>query len=211
MFSKVLVFSALASVAFAAKCTRTYTVQPGDWCDSISRAQNVSTYQLSTVNADKINDACTNLEINQVLCLGTEGQDCNHTHNVVAGDSCDKVMSIYNINATMLYTNNPQIDEYCSNMYIGEVLCVANTSAAPESVPDRFVGAPGGQPAGPPATVPYPEAKPKKKTQNSPASSAPASTSTSSAAPPAPTDNQVEDDEDDSNLPECEDPNDDGY
>lgn len=30
--------------AFAATCTRTYTVQQGDWCDTISAAHNVSTY-----------------------------------------------------------------------------------------------------------------------------------------------------------------------
>lgn len=39
---------------------------------------------------------------------------------IVAGDSCDKVMMGAGINDTMLYQNNPQIDEYCSNIYIGE-------------------------------------------------------------------------------------------
>lgn len=32
------------SAAFAASCTRTYTVKEGDWCDTISAANNVSTY-----------------------------------------------------------------------------------------------------------------------------------------------------------------------
>ena len=31
------------TAAFAADCTRTYTVQEGDWCDTISAANNVST------------------------------------------------------------------------------------------------------------------------------------------------------------------------
>ncbi|KAG8742625.1 hypothetical protein FRC10_001174 [Ceratobasidium sp. 414] len=183
MFVKVLAVSALATVAFAAECTRTYTVQPGDWCDTISQAHNVSTYQLSTVNADKIDDACTNLEIGQVLCLGTKGEDCTITRTVAAGDTCDKVMMGAAINDTVLYHNNPQIDEYCSNIYIGEVLCVANAFISPSGVPGRHVASAGGAAAGPPAPVPYAAAKPQ---------------------PSSP-------DDDDSHLPECEDPNDAGY
>ncbi|KAG9087065.1 hypothetical protein FRC06_002754 [Ceratobasidium sp. 370] len=193
MFAKVLVVSALATVAFAAECTRTYTVQTGDWCDTISQAHNVSTYQLSTVNADKIDDACTNLEVGQVLCLGTKGEDCTITHTVAAGDTCDRVMMGAAINDTVLYHNNPQIDEYCSNIYVGEVLCVADAFISPAEVDGRHVASAGGAPAGPPAPVPYPAAKqPKPKP----------------ASPPADEDDE---DDDDSQLPECEDPNDDGY
>ncbi|CAE6513954.1 unnamed protein product [Rhizoctonia solani] len=229
MFTKLLIVSALASAAFATECTRTYTVKEGDWCDTISQAHNVSTYQLSTVNADKIDDACTNLEIGLELCLGTKDQDCTITHNVVYGDTCDKIMQGAAINATMLYANNPQIDEYCSNIYIGEVLCVAGAYAAPEPVPDRQVGSPGGEPAGPPAPAPYPEAKPQTQTQtksndpaptpanNTPtsANSTPTPSNNEPAATPAPENSQpavpAPDDDDDADLPECEDPNDDGY
>ncbi|KAH7338378.1 hypothetical protein B0J17DRAFT_768500 [Rhizoctonia solani] len=232
MFTKLLVVSALASAAIATGCTRTYTVKEGDWCDTISQANNASTYQLSTVNADKINDSCTNLEVGQELCLGKEGQDCTITHNVVYGDTCDKIMQGAAINATMLYANNPQIDEYCSNIYIGEVLCVAGAYAAPEPVPERQVGAPGGEPAGPPATTPYPEAKPKTQPKasdpapaaanntpapanNTPAPTTPAPANNEPAATPAPENNQPAvsepESDDDADLPECEDPNDDGF
>ncbi|CAE6339968.1 unnamed protein product [Rhizoctonia solani] len=227
MFTKLLIVTALASAAFATECTRTYTVKEGDWCDTISQANNASTYQLSTINADKINDSCTNLEVGQVLCLGTKDQDCTITHNVVYGDTCDKILQGAAINATMLYANNPQIDEYCSNIYIGEVLCVANAYAAPEAVPDRHVGSPGGEPAGPPASVPYPEAKPTSKPksndpapapapENSDPAPAPAPESNNSAPAPEPENTQPpatspDNDDDDADLPECEDPNDDGY
>ncbi|KAF8603580.1 hypothetical protein BDV93DRAFT_493112 [Ceratobasidium sp. AG-I] len=224
MFVKAIVISALASVAFATECARTYTVQAGDWCDTISQAHNSSTYQLSTVNADKINDSCTNLEVGQVLCLGTKGEDCNVTHTVVAGDSCDKIMMGAAINDTILYANNPQIDEYCSNIYIGEVLCVANAIASPSEVAGRHVGSAGGVPAGPPAPVAYPAAKNRKTktassvaptetgtvavqfTQSATATYA-AAAATASSTPDD--DEDCEDDEDE--LPECEDPNDDGY
>ncbi|KAG8774385.1 hypothetical protein FRC12_002024 [Ceratobasidium sp. 428] len=209
MFVKVLAVSALASVAFAAECTRTYTVQAGDWCDTISQAHNVSTYQLSTVNADKINDSCTNLEIGQVLCLGTKDRDCNITHTVAEDDTCDKIMMGAAINDTMLFGNNPQIDAMCSNIYTGEVLCVANAILAPEEVEGRHVAAAGGPPAGPPAPVPYAGAKHHKDQSSS--SSIPTSTAAPAPTPaPAPAEND-DDDDDYSNLPECEDPNDDGY
>ncbi|ELU41109.1 thaumatin-like protein [Rhizoctonia solani AG-1 IA] len=205
----------LSAAAFASECVRTYTVKEGDWCDTISAANNASTYQLSTVNADKINDSCTNLEVGQELCLGKVGQDCTITHNVGAA-----------INATMLYANNPQIDEYCSNIYIGEVLCVAGAYAAPESIPDRQIGSPGGEPAGPPASVPYPEAKatakpksndpaPTPAPENNDPAPAPAPENNNSAPAPAPENSQPSspspDSDDDADLPECEDPNDDGY
>ncbi|CAE6448232.1 hypothetical protein BN14_10194 [Rhizoctonia solani AG-1 IB] len=226
MFAKLLVVATLASAAFATECTRTYTVKEGDWCDTISQANNVSTYQLSTINADKINDACTNLEVGKDICLGTKDQDCTVTHNVVYGDTCDKILQGANINATMLYANNPQIDPYCSNIYIGEVLCVAGAYAAPEPIPERQVGSPGGEPAGPPASVPYPEAKPTPKPkssdpapsptpENEPAAT-PESNNPSPAPAPAPENSQSstpspDNNDDDADLPECEDPNDDGY
>lgn len=49
-------------------CNRSYTVQAGDFCDGISAAQNVSTYQLATVNP-VINPTCTNLFVGQVRYL----------------------------------------------------------------------------------------------------------------------------------------------
>ncbi|TFK88588.1 carbohydrate-binding module family 50 protein, partial [Polyporus arcularius HHB13444] len=124
-----------APAAFAASCTRTYTVKEGDWCDTISAAHNVSTYQLSTVNPG-IDAVCHNLNPGSTLCLGTDGEDCTTTHVVTSGESCDGIQSVYGINSTMLFTNNPQLHADCSNLYTGEVLCVANAAhvvAAPSA------------------------------------------------------------------------------
>jgi hypothetical protein len=35
------------------------------------------------------------------------------------------------LNSTILYTNNPQIDADCQNMYIGQVLCVSKKMTVP--------------------------------------------------------------------------------
>ncbi|EJF66520.1 hypothetical protein BD309DRAFT_757476 [Dichomitus squalens] len=134
MFSRsvvaALVAAPLVATAFAASCTRTYTVKEGDWCDTISAQHNVSTYQLAAVNPD-IDDLCNNLAVGQNLCLGTEGEDCKSTHVVEANDSCEGLYGTYGINATVLYHNNPQLDAACDNLYIGEVVCVANSLVAP--------------------------------------------------------------------------------
>ena len=68
-----------------------------------------------------IDDLCHNLAIDQVLCLGTEGEDCTTTHVVVPNDSCELLTSTYGVNSTILYQNNPQLDAECSNLYVGEV------------------------------------------------------------------------------------------
>jgi len=132
MFFQVAFAAALLlQSAVAQSCSRNYTVQAGDYCDSISAAQNVSTYQLATVNSGVFNSDCTNLQPGTNVCLGYAGQDCSTTYIVQAQDTCDSITGSYNINATMLYGNNPQINSDCTNIYVGEVLCVASNIAAP--------------------------------------------------------------------------------
>jgi len=174
--------SALAS----ANCTRSYTVASGDTCDGISQARNVSTYQLAVINPT-IDSGCSNLEIGQTLCLGTAAADCHATHTVVANDVCYSVIDTYGINSTMLYANNPQIDAGCSNLYIGEVVCVENVYNVPSLAPGQS------KPTTPSGAVP---ANPAAKV-----------TPTSSSAVPTPTPTPDENEDD---LPWCED-GDDGY
>ncbi|KAF8548619.1 hypothetical protein OG21DRAFT_1516110 [Imleria badia] len=112
----------LLQFAAAQSCNRTYTVQEGDICDSISGANYVSTYQLWAVNSAIIDCQCDNLQPGSVLCLGLAGEDCTNTYTVKAGDTCDSVSSTYGINTTILYANNPQLDQNtCDNLYVGEV------------------------------------------------------------------------------------------
>jgi len=127
-------FSSVLVPALATSCTRTYTVRDHDICDSISAANNVSTYQLAVVNP-VINSDCTNLFQGQTLCLGTSGGDCTTTYVVKPNDDCYVVSSAFNINTTVLSDNNPQLNADCSNMYIGEVLCVAGTVTVPSAPP----------------------------------------------------------------------------
>ncbi|KAI0682386.1 hypothetical protein BC835DRAFT_893160 [Cytidiella melzeri] len=189
VFAALLAAPLFAQTASAADCARSYTVKEGDYCDIISAANNASTYQLATVNPS-IDANCDNLQPGQVLCLGTEGADCQTTYIVQAGDTCEAVQSNHNINSTILYANNPQINAGCDNIYIGEVLCVEGSFAAP--------------PPGPtiPATV-----IPVSATPAVTPTSTVISTHTSFAPTPTPSSTDEDDDED---LPECEDDDDDG-
>ncbi|KAL6304489.1 hypothetical protein BKA93DRAFT_782776 [Sparassis latifolia] len=181
----------LASSAFAQTCDRSYTVQAGDICDSISAANNVSTYQLAASNPS-IDATCDNLYAGEVLCLGYQGEDCNTTYVVKLGDDCAAISTAYAINTTVLYENNPQIDAACDNLYVGEVLCVAGT--------ETVVPPPSGSVV--PTTIPA---------TATPASATPtaAPAATTPAPSPSPSDDGSDDgtddgDGDDSNLPYCD-------
>jgi len=126
----VLAISAAHSVS--ADCVRSYTIQEGDFCDKISQAQNVSTYQLAAVNSNSVDSSCSNLIPGASLCLAENAaEDCQTTYVVLPEDTCFDVSQKNALNLTILYLNNPQINEACSNIYDGEVLCTSKTVQVP--------------------------------------------------------------------------------
>lgn len=137
MFAAVVVAALMAHTAFAADCVRGYTVQSGDTCNSIAAANSASTFQIMAVNAGTIDALCHNLMPEQLICLGTEGSDCTETHVVGDGDSCASVEATFGLEAGLLRTNNPNIDDECHNVYPGLVLCVATQPTVP-TVPAHF-------------------------------------------------------------------------
>ncbi|KAF8181642.1 hypothetical protein BJ912DRAFT_979637 [Pholiota molesta] len=125
MFSQLFIAAVLA-VSAQATCLRSYTVQEGDYCDKVSARPRI--YQLAVLNSNAVNSACTNLLPGQTLCLAENAdEDCNSTYTVLNGDSCDSIAAANALNTTILTLNNPQIDQGCSNIYPGEVLCTSKT------------------------------------------------------------------------------------
>lgn len=116
-------FAVMGLMVKAQDCTRNATVVAGDTCDSISKTYAASTYQLAAVNS-WIDAGCLNLEIDDEICLGVRGGDCSNVWTVVPGDTCSGIQAQFSLDDTILYTNNPQIDSSCQNIYVGEVLCV---------------------------------------------------------------------------------------
>ncbi|KAJ8453626.1 hypothetical protein ONZ51_g13493 [Trametes cubensis] len=125
-------FAAVAAVVSGsvlvsqAECARDYTVVGGDTCDAICAKTGTPTFQLQFVNPD-INEACTNLSVGQVLCLGIVDQDCTDVHVVQAGDDCIDIAKAAGISLDTLLANNPNVNSDCTNIHIGEVLCTADS------------------------------------------------------------------------------------
>jgi len=80
-----------------------------------------TSYQLVVTNDGRIDSACSNLVQGELICLGNKGEDCSDTYVVRENDTCDRIITVHRLNSTLLYLNNPQINEACDNIYIGEV------------------------------------------------------------------------------------------
>ncbi|KAI0089985.1 hypothetical protein BDY19DRAFT_984870 [Irpex rosettiformis] len=118
-------FAVLSARDLPANCARTYTVVSGDFCDGISAKESVSTFQLALVNKAVIDAACDNLFVDEVICLGITGQDCDTVHVVQSGESCSGIAQTSGISFSTLLANNRNVNNDCSNIYPGEVLCTA--------------------------------------------------------------------------------------
>ncbi|KAF8147950.1 hypothetical protein K438DRAFT_1510708, partial [Mycena galopus ATCC 62051] len=108
-------------------CTQTYTVVSGDTCSKIEGQTGVSDAELHTLNPG-INSGCTNLQIGQVLCTsdgGTSDSGCSQTYTVVSGDYCSKIETMFGITDAELHSWNPSINSGCTNLQIGQSLCVS--------------------------------------------------------------------------------------
>ncbi|KAL0577552.1 hypothetical protein V5O48_004450 [Marasmius crinis-equi] len=156
MFSKsalAVTLPLLVSSAIAGDCVRRYTVKDGDTCDSISADNSVSTYQLAMINKGYIDEQCGNLDPGASICLGYEGEDCTSTYVVKAQDTCDQINSAHSLDITTLLANNPQINDKCDNIYVGEVLCVLPEIRVPPSGSGSGSGATASVNLAPPASA----------------------------------------------------------
>ncbi|KAF8214284.1 glycoside hydrolase superfamily [Mycena galopus ATCC 62051] len=104
-------------------CAQTYTVVSGDTCSAIEANTGVSDAQLHALNP-AIDSGCTNLSIGQTLCLSGGGSGCTQTYTVVSGDTCSGIETSTGVSDATLHSLNPSINSGCSNLSIGQVLCV---------------------------------------------------------------------------------------
>lgn len=132
-------------------CSKHYTVVTGDSCYVIDTKYGLTFSQLQALNPGAINSDCTNLDIGQVICVAglnsttssasvpsstthststsasPTSDPCENHYTVVAGDSCYKIDTLYNLTFGQLQSLNPSaaINADCTNLQIGQVLCVA--------------------------------------------------------------------------------------
>jgi LysM repeat protein len=189
MFAQVYIVSILAvfaQSAFAATCSRSYTIAAGDYCDKISQEQNVSTYQLAVINPSKINKGCSNLVPGDSICLGFVGTDCSTTQVVKSGDTCSDIAASNGLNMTILRLNNPQVGDPC-DIYVGEVLCTSKTVEVPD-IPSSGITVTVSPDVGAPASTIIPNKTPSIAPSSTPIVADPATAAPATAAPsPTPT------------------------
>ncbi|KAF7361010.1 hypothetical protein MSAN_01131200 [Mycena sanguinolenta] len=110
----------------ARSCSPTYTVQAGDTCYAIATANGLTVDQLLSYNPSI---DCTDLAIDQVLCLGPggdggDGGTCTQTYTVESGDTCSTIAADVGLTVSQLEALNPSINSGCTNLDVGQVLCV---------------------------------------------------------------------------------------
>jgi LysM repeat protein len=114
-------------------CAKKATVVGGDTCDSIAQKNGISTDTLRSLNG-VINANCNNLGIGQELCVAggggaavqSGGGACKKTVTVVAGDQCKTIAAANKIDTAKLQSLNKAVNAGCTNLSIGQKLCVAN-------------------------------------------------------------------------------------
>ncbi|KAJ7348498.1 hypothetical protein DFH08DRAFT_698125 [Mycena albidolilacea] len=109
------------------QCARQYAVVSGDTCGAIESKTGVSDSTLHQLNPG-INSGCTNLQIGEVLCLSGTGGGCSQTYTVVSGDTCAAIESKTGVSDAQLHAQNPAINSGCTNLQIGQTLCVSGGS-----------------------------------------------------------------------------------
>ncbi|KAF7378476.1 Glycoside hydrolase family 18 protein [Mycena sanguinolenta] len=115
-------------------CAQTYTVKSGDTCAAIEAANGVSDAQLHALNPT-INSGCTNLSVGQTLCLqaGTGGgstSGCTQTYTVKSGDTCAAIEAANGVSDAQLHALNPTINAGCTNLSVGQQLCLSQGSTS---------------------------------------------------------------------------------
>ncbi|KAJ6507026.1 hypothetical protein C8R45DRAFT_860907, partial [Mycena sanguinolenta] len=109
-------------------CAQTYTVKSGDTCAAIEAATGVSDSQLHALNP-AINSGCTNLGLGQTLCLqagsgGGSSGGCTQTYTVKSGDTCAAIEVATGVSDSQLHALNPAINTGCTNLGLGQTLCL---------------------------------------------------------------------------------------
>ncbi|KAJ3986244.1 hypothetical protein F5890DRAFT_1505360 [Lentinula detonsa] len=130
----VMAFGTMTHMSFDAfaqnvTCASNYTVQQGDFCQTIAAQFNVTISDLEAANPS-INSGCTNLAIGEVLCIpAASACPSGVTYVVKAGDVCIDIADMFNVTLAALDASNPEVDADCDNLSIGERLCIPAASS----------------------------------------------------------------------------------
>ncbi|KAJ6450361.1 hypothetical protein C8R45DRAFT_849030, partial [Mycena sanguinolenta] len=60
-------------------------------------------------------------------------QSCTRSYTVVSGDTCGAIESRTGVSDSQLHALNPSINSGCTNLQIGQVLCLSSGGGSPPS------------------------------------------------------------------------------
>ncbi|KIJ56418.1 carbohydrate-binding module family 50 protein [Sphaerobolus stellatus SS14] len=103
-------------------CTDTSSVLPGDSCDIIAARFAIPSFAVPLINP---NISCSALVANDFICVASPQINCSKVVTVESGDSCTGIATSSNITVNQLVSLNPNVNVNCTNIFPGEVLCVA--------------------------------------------------------------------------------------
>ncbi|KAI5306010.1 hypothetical protein KEM56_002561, partial [Ascosphaera pollenicola] len=134
-------------------CDKSVTIKSGDSCIAIASSNGISLEQLLSYNSG-INQGCTNLIAGNSVCVAVSGDKptttttsaakgestskatpvpgkCDKTVTVGSGDSCWALASANGLSLEQLISLNPSVNSGCTNLVIGEKLCIGSGGSDP--------------------------------------------------------------------------------
>ncbi|KAJ7062138.1 hypothetical protein C8F01DRAFT_1368795 [Mycena amicta] len=104
-------------------CTSYHTVVSGDTCNAMETSAKIAFSDILRWNPE-INTACTNILLNEAYCVGGGGKACGKLYLVVSGDTCATIVQKQKVTQATINTLNPWINSACSNLAVGQNVCV---------------------------------------------------------------------------------------
>ncbi|KAF9068410.1 hypothetical protein BDP27DRAFT_823732 [Rhodocollybia butyracea] len=109
----------------SSSCQTIHTVVQGDNCQALAATFNITDAALLAANPS-VDSTCSNLFVGEQLCIppAPTPPSCQATYTVVSGDNCVAIAAKFNVSDASLLAANPQVDEFCDNLNVGEQLCI---------------------------------------------------------------------------------------
>jgi spore germination protein YaaH len=64
------------------------------------------------------------------LVWRVNSQICSQSYDVISGDTCYGIAAMFGVTATAIINANPAINSGCTNLQIGQVLCIPSASSS---------------------------------------------------------------------------------
>ncbi|KAF2824331.1 hypothetical protein CC86DRAFT_420818 [Ophiobolus disseminans] len=128
-------------------CKTTHAIKSGDTCNSISEANNVSTFGIT--NRNSLYSDCSNLARRSTICIP---EQCT-LYKVKLNETCDSIIETHGngVSGAQFLAWNPNINDLCSNVgdLIDTYICLSPPGGAQRAPTPTDSGVPISRPTAP--------------------------------------------------------------